>query len=59
MLKHLLSIYSKTKWPFFLVQDLKNMGIFDKDEANKLASEGKIRKREGMHGDLIELMENE
>lgn len=56
MLNHLLSQYEKTKWHFFLVPKLKHISVWDKDEANKLAQEGKIRKREGMHGDLIELI---
>lgn len=56
MLDHLISQYTKTKWPFFLVRQLQNEGVFNKEEANILALEGKIRKREGMHGDLIELI---
>jgi len=56
MLKHLLSQYEKTKWNFFLVTKLKYIGVWDRNEANKLAQQGKIRKREGMHGDLIELI---
>ena len=59
MINHLLSIYAKTKWTFFSVRELQNEGVFNKDEANKLFKEGKIRKREGMHGDLIELIIDE
>lgn len=59
MLDHLLSRYNKTKWPFFSVRKLKAEGKFNREEANKLFREGKIRKREGMHGDLIELITNE
>ena len=56
MLNNLLSQYEKTKWNFFLVQELKNMGVWDKDEANNLVKKGIIRKRRGINGDLIELM---
>lgn len=56
MLEYLLSEYARTKWPFFYVVKLKEKGLFEKDEANKLASEGRIKKREGMHGVLIELI---
>lgn len=56
MIEYLQSIYEKTRWPFFLVVDLKSKGIFNREEANLLITEGKIKKRQGMHGDLIELL---
>lgn len=59
MLEYLQIEFSKTKWPFFRVIDLIEKGVFDRDEANRLFREGKIRKREGMHGDLIELINEE
>ena len=58
MLKYLTDKYSKTKWPFFLVPKLIHLGVFDKEEANQLYREGKIRVRDGMHGKLIELIIN-
>ena len=56
MLEYLKVEYAKTLFPFFSVRKLKRLGVFDKDEANKLANEGKVRKRDGMHGVLIELI---
>ena len=58
MLKYLTEKYNETKWPFFLVTKLIHLGVFDKEEANRLYSEGKIRVRDGMHGKLIELIIN-
>ncbi len=55
MLKHLQSIYAKTRWPFFRIQNIINAG-FTREEANKLRIEGKIRKRKGINGDIIELI---
>lgn len=59
MLNHLLTLYSKTNWPFFSIRSLINEGVFNKEEADKLFYEGKITKREGMHGDLIEFINKE
>ena len=59
MLEHLKSTYASTRSPFFRVVKLQNQGIYDKAEANKLKDEGKIRKRRGVNGDLIELIEKE
>lgn len=56
MLEHLKLKYSETNRPFFNIRELSNKGLFDKDEANNLFHAGKIRKRKGMHGDLIELI---
>lgn len=56
MYDSLLSIYDQTRWPFFSVSDLQYKGIFDREEANRLYAEGKIRIREGMAGKLIEII---
>lgn len=56
MLKYLIDKYNETKWPFFLVTKLIHLGVFDKEEANQLYREGKIRVRDGMHGKIIELI---
>ena len=59
--KCLQSEYSKTKWPFFsLTKILNKFGESGRSELNKLAKEGKARKRLGINGYLIELIiENE
>ena len=57
MIEHIQKIYDITKFPYFRVGTLKTDGVFDKDIANKLLQQGKIRKREGMHGTLIEIVE--
>ena len=41
-------------FPFFLVSDLQFKGIFNKEEANKLFIEGRIKVRMGMNSKLIE-----
>lgn len=56
MYDSLLSIYDQTRWPFFSVSDLQYKGIFDREEANILYKEGKIKIREGMNGKLIEII---
>jgi hypothetical protein len=56
MLEYLLSEYKIRQWPTFLINKLKYEGHFNQKEFDKLLAEGKIRVREGMHGDLIELI---
>lgn len=56
MYEFLLSEYEKTKWPFYPVEKLMFLGKFDKDEANQLAKDGKIRKRKALNYTLIELL---
>jgi len=56
MLEYLLSEYKIRQWPTFQVQKLKYEGHFNQVEFDKLLATGKIKIREGMHGDLIELM---
>ena len=41
-------------FPFFLVSDLQFKGIFNKEEANKLFGEKRIKVRMGMNSKIIE-----
>lgn len=53
---YLKSHYEKTKWPFVgLVEIINKFGEEGRDELNELHKEGKIGRREGMNGWLIEL----
>lgn len=48
--------YKETNFPFFGHGDLYIKGVFDKDEANMLFKEGKIKIRQGANGKIIELI---
>ena len=54
----LLSEYNKTKFPFFRIVELINLGVFKKELADELLVKKIIRKRKGFNGDLIELLVN-
>jgi len=57
MKEYLLSEYKRTGWHTFLVRDLVRKEIFNKEEANILASgnDPLIHKSDGVHGYLIVL----
>jgi hypothetical protein len=56
ILSYLEESYKITKWNFFHVIEVKNKFGECSDELNRLFREGKIRKRPGINGDLIELV---
>lgn len=53
MIEYLKKEYAKHHWPSFLVQELKNKGVFDPKLANELAAKGRVKKDRCMHGTLI------
>lgn len=54
----LISEYNKTKFPFFGIIELINLGAFKKELTDELLVKKIIRKRKGFNGDLIELLVN-
>ena len=56
---YLIQRFKVTRFPFFGIGELHILGLFDKDEANKLFKEGKIKVRQGVSGKIIELVVKE
>lgn len=62
--QYLQAVYNTKKWPFIsLIQVFNELkGLQTKEETraelNELVQAGKIRKREGINGDLIEIIDN-
>jgi hypothetical protein len=56
VLSYLEEYYLNTGWNFLYVIEVKNKFGECSDELNRLFREGKVRKRNGMNGDLIELV---
>lgn len=49
--------YAVTKWPFFTLAELVyKLGKEVKTELNQMLSEGKIRRRNGFNGPLVEYL---
>ncbi len=58
--KYILLRYSKTRWPFLPVIEIINrFGEKGRASLNRLYREGKIRKRPGFNGPLIEIKTRE
>ena len=58
MIEYIQKIYDITKFTYFSVTSMKRDGVFDRNTANKLLKQKKIRRREGMHGDIIQIIES-
>lgn len=56
---YLTEKYKETNFPFFGVGQLHAEGLLNKDEANNLFKEGKIKVRQGVSGKIIELVVKE
>lgn len=52
----LLQEYNKTKFPFFTIGELCLKNVFNKEEANMLYKQGKIKIRKSISCTLIELI---
>ena len=55
--KYISDKYLQTKWPFIYALEIINkFGEEGRMWLNEMASDGKIRKREGINGNLIEII---